>query len=79
MSTQLLTDTQIMRKVIAKVKQYIKERNYIHMQCRFIKGTYHFTNVTIYGLTAAEVLENATGLYFVPLTDYAAKIDNSKN
>ena len=74
-NTEYLTDTQVMRKVIAATKQWIKERKYNDVQVQYIRGTYHVTNHLGYMLTAKDVLELSTGLQFVAISDSMSKLN----
>ena len=75
-STEFLTDTQVMRKVIAITKVYLKSLGYekvITVHC--IRGTYHATNCSVYWMTAKQILESATGLSFRSLNGSMARIN----
>lgn len=71
---QLLTDSQIRRKISAATKTYIKEKGWSGINFRYIRGTYHFDNCESYWITASEILQAATGLEFTRLSNSMARL-----
>lgn len=79
METTFLTDTQKMRKILASVKNWLNQHGYKNLIfCRYIRGTYHFDNCQNYMLTAADILENATGLKFTHVSNSMAKLSDNQ-
>lgn len=71
--TEWLTDSQISRKVTARVKKHIKENN-LKVQYYFVRGNFHINNID--GLyTAKSFLEAITGLEFNHFSNTIAKLN----
>ena len=66
------------KKATFQAKRYLKDNGYNHVLIHCTKGTFHLTNGHQYFLTAAHVLEQATGLKFTPLNAYMARLDKQQ-
>ncbi len=66
------------KKATFQAKKYLKENGYKDVLISCTRGTFHLTNGDIHWLTAANVLQQATGLNFIPLNSYMARLDKAQ-
>jgi len=69
---------QAKKNATFKAKKYLKENGYTDVLIHCTRGTFHLTNGCNYYLTAANVLEQATGLRFTPLNSNMARLDKTQ-
>ncbi len=75
--TTYFTDSQIIRKVIAATKQWLKKYGYENkIMFRYIRGTFHFDNCGNYLLSANDILQQATGFQFTYYNTSMARLHN---
>lgn len=70
--------TDAKRKATFQAKKYLKDNGYTDVLISCTRGTFHLTNGANYFLSAANVLQQATGLKFIPLNAYMARLDKSQ-
>ena len=66
------------KKATFQAKKYLRDNGYNDVLIHCTKGTFHLTNGHQYFLSAAHVLEQATGLKFRPLNAYMARLDKEQ-
>lgn len=66
------------KKATFQAKRYLKDNGYTDVLISCTRGTFHLTNGHNYFLTAANVLQQATGLNFIPLNAYMARLDKAQ-
>ena len=80
MNTELLTDSQINRKIQAVTKKWLASKGYNDVQVNCIRGTWHTTNASKYMMSAKYILEQATGFEFRYMTaSMTRRILNNNN
>lgn len=72
-----LTDSQIQRKVSAKIKAYIKKHPNKHLQYYYCRGLFHINNIDTL-TTAKGLCETATGVKFTHFSNSICKLDYSQ-
>jgi len=66
------------RKATYQAKKYLKDNGYNDVMISCTRGTFHLTNGHNYFLSAANVLQQATGLNFIALNAFMARLDKSQ-
>ena len=66
------------KKATFHAKRYLRDNGYNDVLISCTRGTFHLTNGDKYFLTAAHVLEQATGLNFTGLNAYMARLDKAQ-
>lgn len=66
------------KKATFQAKKYLKDNGYNTVMIHCTKGTFHLTNGHQFFLSAAHVLEQATGLKFTPLNAFMARLDKTQ-
>ena len=66
-ATEFLTQPQLNRKYQALCKQWLSKHNYTTVQINCIRGIWHLTNGTQYGLDCKSLLEQCTGEKFTSM------------
>jgi hypothetical protein len=69
---------QAKKKATFQAKKYLIENGYTDVLISCTRGTFHLTNGDKYFLSAAHILEKATGLNFTPLNAYMARLDKAQ-
>jgi len=73
-TSELLTDTQIKRKIQADAKRWLKSKGFTDVSINRIRGTFHATNACKYMMSAQYILEQATGYKFTALSAGMARL-----
>lgn len=69
---------QAKRRATKQANKYLRDNGYKTASINCTRGVFHLTNGHQYFLSAAGVLAEATGLNFIPLNSFMAKLDKAQ-